>query len=93
MVITDSAIANVSVMDYDNDLNFRFLVPTMAGIKSVNTQGELVKGWAQPKTKSPVVGDIAHLLISNFFLLNIHVHASLFVKKKFISTNILLYYQ
>ncbi len=65
VTIKDSATANVSIMDYDQDLNFRFMVPTLAGIKSVNIQGELVNGWAQPVTKSPVTGDIHHLLIAN----------------------------
>ncbi len=65
VTIKDSATANVSIMDYDQDLNFRFMVPTLAGIKSVNIQGEWVNGWAQPVTKSPVTGDIHHLLIAN----------------------------
>ncbi len=84
VVIKDSAIANVSVMDYDKDLNFRFLVPTMAGIKSVNTQGELVKGWAQPKTKSSVVGDIAHLLISSldYILVQDNTHNLYFLNRR-----------
>lgn len=63
--IKDTATANVSVMDYDKDLNFRFLVPTKAGIKSVNKQGELVSGWSQPLTKNTVLGDIEHILIQN----------------------------
>ncbi len=65
VTILDSATANVSVMDYDKDLNFRFLVPTTQGIKSINKQGEIVKGWLQPKQTNGVVGDINHLLINN----------------------------
>lgn len=62
--ILDSATANLSVMDYDKDLNFRFLVPTKQGIKSVNKQGKIVTGWLQPKQESSVVTDINHLLIN-----------------------------
>ena len=63
--ILDSATANVSVMDYEKDLNFRFLVPTTQGIKSINKQGKIVKGWIQPKQTSEVLVDINHLLINN----------------------------
>jgi hypothetical protein len=63
--ILDSATANVSIMDYEKDLNFRFLVPTTQGIKSINKQGQIVKGWSQPKQMSEVLVDINHLLINN----------------------------
>ena len=63
--ILDSATANVSIMDYEKDLNFRFLVPTTQGIKSINKQGQIVKGWSQPKQTSEVLVDINHLLINN----------------------------
>ena len=63
--ILDSATANVSIMDYEKDLNFRFLVPTTQGIKSINKQGQIVKGWSQPKQMSKVLVDINHLLINN----------------------------
>ncbi|MEN8927926.1 MAG: hypothetical protein ABF242_10640 [Flavobacteriales bacterium] len=62
--ILDSATANVSVMDYDKDLNFRFLVPTTKGVKSINKQGEIVTGWMQPKQENSVVSTINHLLIN-----------------------------
>ena len=52
-------------MDYEKDLNFRFLVPTTQGIKSINKQGQIVKGWSQPKQMSEVLVDINHLLINN----------------------------
>jgi hypothetical protein len=52
-------------MDYDQNQNFRFLVPTVKGIKSVNKNGDLVKGWEQPSPVNKVVGDVEHLLINN----------------------------
>lgn len=63
--ILDSATANVSVMDYDQNQNFRFLVPTVKGIKSVNKNGDLVQGWKQPSPVNKIVGDVEHLLINN----------------------------
>ena len=63
--ILDSATANVSIMDYDKDLNFRFLLPTTKGIKSIDKNGKIVEGWAQPTQINSVISDINHLLINN----------------------------
>ena len=63
--IKDSATGNVSVMDYDKNQNFRFLIPTTAGIKSVNKAGKLVTGWNQPKTTNLVQESLEHLTISS----------------------------
>lgn len=84
VTIKDSATGNVSVMDYDKDLNFRFLVPTKAGIKSVNAQGKLVDGWLQPNPKSEVSKDIEHLLINNldYILVRGNSHQSYFYNRK-----------
>ncbi|MGB1041214.1 MAG: hypothetical protein ACPGVD_10100 [Flavobacteriales bacterium] len=65
VLIKDSVTENVSIIDYDNNQNFRFLVPTSKGIKSIDSKGNLVKGWAQPLIGSGVQGDIHHLLINN----------------------------
>ena len=63
--ILDSATTNVSVMDYDKSQNFRFLVPTTKGIKSIDKSGNIVKGWKQPMASRTVRGDITHLLVSS----------------------------
>ena len=65
VLIKDSVTENVSIVDYDNNQNFRFLVPTSKGIKSIDSKGNLVKGWAQPLIGGGVQGDIHHLLINN----------------------------
>ncbi len=84
VTIKDSATENISVVDYDKDLNFRFLIPTTAGIKNVNSQGYLVDGWLQPITNEAVTGDVSHLLINNldYLLVRDKSHKAYFYNRK-----------
>lgn len=61
--ILDSATANVSAVDYDNKNIYRFLVPTTKGIKNIDEQGNIVKGWMQPNPSSVIPYDIDYLTI------------------------------
>ncbi len=61
--ILDSATANVSPIDYENNNNYRFLVPTTKGIKNIDEKGIIVSGWNQPKPSSIITYDIDYLSI------------------------------
>ena len=82
--IKDSATGNVSILDYDNDLNFRFLVPTKVGIKNINKKGIIVKGWNRPVTKSMVESSISHMVINelDYILARDNQHRLYFYNRK-----------
>lgn len=52
----------VSIIDYNKDGDYRFLVSTANGILNFNKEGQQISGWKDPKTKVKVTTPIKHLL-------------------------------
>ncbi len=58
------ASAALSVFDYENDRDYRVMVPTMdATLLNFGLDGEAVKGWERPKLPTPAAAAVDHLRI------------------------------
>ncbi|MCB0805473.1 MAG: DUF3352 domain-containing protein [Bacteroidales bacterium] len=61
-----SATGSVAVFDYNNDNDYRLLIPLNDNkIYNFDLQGEEVEGWHKFKTRSAVKGELQHLVAGN----------------------------
>lgn len=64
MKLKSPASAALSVFDYDNERDYRVIVPTTdATVLNFGLDGEGVKGWERPKLPSPAAAAVTHLRI------------------------------
>lgn len=64
--LPDSASAPLSAFDYENNKEYRVLIPTMeARILNYSLDGKPVEGWEPPRTATTVSLAIAHLSLKN----------------------------
>lgn len=58
------ASAPLAVFDYENERDYRVLVPLNDGrVLNLGLDGEAVKGWSVPRLSAPALGPVVHLRI------------------------------
>jgi len=70
--LNSSATAPLSLMDYDNNRNYRIIIPQADGaIHNYQIDGSITKGWELPQMPSKVINQIQHFSIGkkDFILL------------------------
>lgn len=64
--LTAPASHQLAVMDYDNNRNYRLLIPCIDNkVYNYDQTGKIVDGWAFPGTTSLVRTDIEHFVVNN----------------------------
>ncbi len=66
ITLKDSACAPLSAFDYDRNLEYRILVPTVSGaVINMGLDGEPVSGWMLKRLPSPAVAPVEHARIKD----------------------------
>ena len=60
--VAEKITNGVSVMDYDKNGNYRFLISVGSKLVSYKKNGKIVEGWVNPQQKNKVTNEIKHLV-------------------------------
>lgn len=64
LALDKPASAPMAVFDYENDRDYRLLIPTVDGrLRNLGLDGQAVKGWNAPRLPAAAIGAAAHIRI------------------------------